>query len=276
MVYVVSNTAEQERFIRSQARSDLIPLHLDLVDPVAAQGQVARLQDLLAREHRAFDEADSHRLNFAGLVLVSDLQNVEARVEEISSEEWSNALNAQVLNTIATTQLFLPVIAEHKSRILFLTPSVTASLKMPSHSLENTVYGALEGFITTLTTEVKDSGVSISHFKLGNIDIPSATARQRREGVPAPRLKATPVRRLYESVFDALTTKRPSRTWHVGRGSLAYDIIGRWMPAGAVGWLMGFGRRPNVVEENGSEIRGEEVERSVESLVWEKIEQEND
>lgn len=262
VVYVVTNTAEDEHHIRSQNRADLLPLQLDLVDPFAARDQLARFQSLLAREHRAFENAEPHRLNFAGLVLVPDTQSPPERIENISSEEWSDALNAKVLNTIAITQLFLPSITEHKAKIIFLTPSVTSSLKLPMHALESTVYGALEGFISSLAAETRDLGVRLSHFKLGNIDVPVSSSRQRLINASTHRLKATPLRTLHDSVFDALVAKRPWRTKHVGRGSLAYDIIGSWVPAGIVGWMMGVGRKPEVVLP-------EDLQGS-----WEKVEQE--
>lgn len=270
VVYVVAHTSEDDHYIRSQSRADLLPLHVDLIDPYTAQEQLARFRNLLAREHRAFDEAEPHKLRFAGFILVPDTESTPTRIEDLSSEEWSNALNAKVLNTIATAQLFLPSITEHKAKIVLLTPSVTPSLTPPLHAIESTVYGALKGFVSSLDSEMREECVAVSHFKLGNIDIPSVTARNRRDGVPQSRFKATPLRRLHDNVFDALISTRPRRTWHVGRGSLAYDIIGTWVPAGAVGWLMGAGRRPNVVEE----LKDDELQGNAGSLTWEKIEQE--
>ena len=273
VVYVVAHTSEDDHYIRSQSRADLLPLHIDLVDPFTAQEQLRRFRNLLTRDHRAFDEAEPHNLKLTGFILIPDTSSPPSRIEDISSEEWSDALNAKVLNTIATTQLFLPTITEHKAKIFLLTPSVTPSLRPSLHAVESTIFGALEGFISSLGAEMRDEGVAVSHFKLGNIDIPSETAKQRRDGVPQSRLKATPVRRLHDSVFDALVSSRPRRMWHVGRGSLAYDIIGSWLPAGAVGWMLGAGRKPNVVEE----IKDEDFhgsQGSAASLTWETIEPE--
>ena len=269
VVYVVANTAEDEQYIRSQSRADLLPLHLDLVDPYTAQEQLARFQNVLGREHRAFDEAEPHNLNFVSLVLVPDTQGAPTRVEDVSSEEWSDALNAKVLNTIATTQLFLPSVTKHKAKVLVLTPSVTPSLKLSMHAVESTVYGALEGFTSSLAAEMREDGVSVSQFKLGSIDVPSVKAKQRREGVQPSRLKATPLRTLHDSVFDALVSTRPRRTWHVGRGSLAYDVIGSWIPAGVVGWMMGAGMRPNVA----GDVKDEDLQGSSGSLTWVDVEQ---
>ncbi|KAI9843395.1 MAG: hypothetical protein M1837_006421 [Sclerophora amabilis] len=52
--------------------------------------------------------------------------------------------------------------------------------------------------------------------------------------------KGSSFRELHNSVFDALTDDgRPPRVWHVGSGSLVYDIVGAWVPAGIVGWMLG-------------------------------------
>ncbi|KAH9840439.1 Fungal family of unknown function (DUF1776) [Teratosphaeria destructans] len=272
VVYVVANTAEDEQYIRSQSRVDLLPLRMDLTDPFAAQDQLVRFKNLLQRDHYAFDGAEPHKLNFAGLVLVPDTRSMPARVEDISSEEWSDALNAKVLNTVATTQLFLPSVIEHKSKVLLLTPSVTPALRLPGHAVESTVYGALCGFSASLAAELRQEDISLSHFKLGNIDIPAMTAKKRREGAPQSRIKVTPLRKLHDSVFDALVAKNPSGTWYVGRGSVAYGIIGSWVPSSFIGWMMDAGRKPAEVEE----VReGEDVMRgSAGSLTWEKVEQE--
>lgn len=270
VVYVVASTPEDEQYIRSQSRIDLLPLHLDLVDPFHAQEQLARFTNLLEREHAAFEHAARHRMHFVGLVVCPNTGSAPARVEDISSEEWSDVLNAKVLNIIATTQLLLPSVIEHKAKVLFLTPSVTPALRLPTHAVESTVYGALEGFTNTLATELSQDGVTVSSFRLGHFDIPSVTARQRRDGVSAPRIKATPLRTLHDSVFDALVSSRPRRTWHVGRGSLTYDVIGSWMPLTAISWMMGSTRKTAVVEE----VHEESLHGSQGSLTWEKIDQE--
>ncbi|KAK1823254.1 hypothetical protein LTR12_002327 [Friedmanniomyces endolithicus] len=274
VVYVVASTQEDEQYIRSQSRIDLLPLHLDLVDPFTAQDQLARFRGSLEREHHAFEGAEPHQLKLVGLVLVPDTKSAPAQVEDISSEEWSDALNAMVLNTIATTQLFLPTVIEQKAKVLLLTPSVTPALKPPMHAIESTVYGALEGFASSLSAELRPEGVAVSHFKLGDIDIPAITAKQKWKGAPQPRLKGTPLRVLHDSVFDALVARRPRRTWHVGRGSLAYEIIGDWVPPAVIGWMMGTGvaRKATAVEEVA---KSEDIMQSSQgSLTWEKVEQE--
>jgi NAD(P)-dependent dehydrogenase (short-subunit alcohol dehydrogenase family) len=212
VVYVVCPTAEDEHFVRSQSRVDLLPLPLDLLDPFTARSQLARFQELLDRTHLAFDHAEPHKLKFVGLILAPDTQVAPIRVEDTSTEEWSDVINAKVINTITNTQLLLPAILRHKARVLLLTPSVAPSLSLSSHSMESAVYGALQGFAASLAAELKEDDVPFTHIKIGSMDIPAITAKQRREGVPAPRLKPTPMRRLHDTVFDTLLAKSPSRT----------------------------------------------------------------
>ncbi|KAI9868564.1 MAG: hypothetical protein M1830_005635 [Pleopsidium flavum] len=77
-------------------------------------------------------------------------------------------------------------------------------------------------------------------------------------------VKGSPLRELHNGVFDALTVKRPKNVWHVGNGSLVYDVVGKWVPAGIVGWMLGI-RSVGLGREEGEE--GGEV-----SVEWEKVE----
>lgn len=274
VVYVATSSTEEETYIRSLSRADLLPLPLALADPFSAQEQLARFQNLLGRQHVAFDGAEPHRLDFKGLVLVPDTGAAPAgRVGEVASEDWSDVFTAKVLNTIATTQLFLPTLVSHASRILLLTPSITPALQPPGHAAENTAYAALKAFTSTLAAEMREqsTGVTISQFKLGNLDIPSVTAKQRREGQPASRIRATPMRELNNAVFDTLVARRPAASLRVGRGSLAYDVIGAVAPRSVVGWMLGLGKKRQevVVTDMKEEMMGSQA-----SLTWEKIDEE--
>jgi hypothetical protein len=282
VVYVISHGSDDERYIRSQSRADLIPLPFDIRDPFAAQEQTLRFQELLARDHFAYDGADAHRLHLAGLILVPDTQHAAARIEDITLEEWSDALHAKLLPTINTTTQLLPSITLHNSKILLLTPSVTPALRLPSHSIQTVLSSALTSFLSSLSAELAPSTASISHFKLGDIDIPSVTARQRREGIASPsRFKPTPIRQLHNAVFDALVAPRPSRVYHIGRGSLTYDVIGKWVPPAWIAWMMGAKSsaaqetRRNILDDDDV-LRTSHSSDVMGSLTWEKIDDDSD
>jgi NAD(P)-dependent dehydrogenase (short-subunit alcohol dehydrogenase family) len=274
VVYVATSSVEEEMYIRSLSRADLLPLPLALADPFAAQEQLSRFQHLLGREHVAFDGAEPHHLEFKGLILVPDTGAAPVgNIGGFASEEWSDMLNAKVLNTIATTQLFLPALIEHQSKILMLTPSITPALQLPGHAAENTIYAALRAFASTLAAEMSEqnTGVIVSQFKLGNFDIPSVTAKQRRDGQPTSKFKATPLRELNNTVFDTLMARKTTSMVRVGRGSLTYDIVGALAPQSIIGWMLGLGKRQRATVV--SDLR-EELSGSQASLTWEKIEDE--
>ena len=81
-------------------------------------------------------------------------------------------------------------------------------------------------------------------------------------------VKGSPLRELHKAVFDALTASKPAKVWHVGSGSLLYDVVGTWVPPGVVGWMIGL-RNSSVVRE---EIGRDELAVTDGSVDWEKVE----
>ncbi|KAF2682513.1 DUF1776-domain-containing protein [Lentithecium fluviatile CBS 122367] len=296
IVYIVCSDIEEEQQVQGESRADVRPLHLDVADVLGTQEAMERFNDVLLRPHVAFAGASPHNLNFRGLVLVPDLMYPSGPIETVSPELWSDALNAKVLNTIAVTQAFLPTVCEFKARVLMCTPSIVSSLRPPFHSVETAIVGALEGFTASLRGELGTLGIDVVSFRLGTFDCTHvgskqhlqsraepnpflwpSTARklfaanyvnQRRvaqnRGLLTPGGAGSSLRELHNAIFDALTQKHPRRVWRVGRGSVAYDLVGNWMPAGLVGWMMGVRR---VALDPSSEPQ---LENSVQS--WEKVE----
>jgi len=81
-------------------------------------------------------------------------------------------------------------------------------------------------------------------------------------------VKGSSLRELHNAVFDALTVKKPAKEWHVGSGSLLYAVVGNWVPAGMVGWMIGL-RNSGVVKE---EMSGDESAAPEGSVEWERVE----
>lgn len=218
-------------------------------------------------------------LTFSGLIVVPDVIYPAGPIETISPELWSDALNVKIFHTIATTQAFLRIVREHKARLLVLTPGIVASLLPPFHSVESTVVRALEGFTMSLTAEMSTQGVHVCQFKLGSFESghfesrsqvksseraevhswPTATHaayadnnvnhRSERDDLGLvsgnkARSKGSSLRELNNAVFDALTQVHPRRTWRVGKGSVLYDVVGRLVPPGIVGWMTGMRMKP--------------------------------
>jgi NAD(P)-dependent dehydrogenase (short-subunit alcohol dehydrogenase family) len=277
------------------------------------QQALSRFQTLLVTPHHAFPGAAAHELSFAGIILAPDLIYPSGPIETLPPDLWHDSLNSKVLYTISTAQAFLPIICEFKARVLVLTPNVVASLKPAFHGMESAIVGALEGFTTTLRRELRTLGICVCQIKLGNFDFSHLGGRTHMQPISASRTfswapsarmlyaqnfinqgriaegkglfgetgsiaKASSPRELHYAIFDALTQKRPSSVWRVGRGSLAYDIVGNWVPGGLVGWVLGlrtvsleeFGGPPAAVQQSG--VIPPSMEESVTAQSWEKIE----
>lgn len=302
----VNEVTYEDAFIRHQYAND---------DDQAMQIQqaLARFQHLLASPHHAFPGAAAHELSFVGLILAPDLIYPAGPIETLSPELWHDSLNSKILSTISTAQAFLPIICEFKARVLVLTPNVVASLKPAFHGMESTVVGALDGFTTTLRRELWTLGIYVCQIKLGNFDFSHLGGRTHMQPISASRTftwapsaqmlyaqnfinqgriaegkglfgetgsiaRASSPRELHYTIFDALTQKRPSSVWRVGRGSLAYDIVGNWVPGSLVGWVLGL-RTVSLEEFGGPPVKGQQPDvascsmgESMTAQSWEKIE----
>ena len=182
-----------------------------------------------------------------------------------------------------TLYAFLPLLISQQSSLLFLNPSIVPSLTPPSHAAESVLGGALNQYISTLRREVQVQGINVVQFQLGHFDygailadsqqlVPSQLSpraeftRRRLEqyGLERPG-KGKSLRELHNGVFDAMMRGRGRNgTIFVGRGARSYDLVGKWIPNGIVGWMMGAAKthRIETAEKEGS------VEASAE---WEKV-----
>ena len=90
-----------------------------------------------------------------------------------------------------------------------------------------------------------DNGFAIDHEKQQLVlsqHLPVAeSTRQRLEskGVVERRVIGTSSRELHNSIFDAIVRgKGGNGTIFVGRGARTYDLVGKWIPNGIVGWML--------------------------------------
>ncbi|KAF2099462.1 DUF1776-domain-containing protein [Rhizodiscina lignyota] len=296
IVYVVVHSVEEEQEVDELARGDVRPLNLELVEPLTSQLAIERFNQLLATPH---GDGTSRHLQFTGLVLVPDLVYPSGPIETVSAELWSDALTAKVVGTVATTQAFLPTVCAHKARVLVLTPSIVPSLRPAFHGVETAVVGALEGFTHTLQRELGTLGIPVTQLRLGSFDcstigerthmLPLSSSATLMWPLSARNLyaqnflsqgrigmnngiftesgsspKGSSLRELHHAVFDNLTQRYPQQVVRVGRGSLIYDLVGRFVPGGLVGWILGM-RRVSL-----DEVAQARMEDSV--AAWEKVE----
>ncbi|KAI9835186.1 MAG: hypothetical protein M1819_002556 [Sarea resinae] len=314
IVYIVVSTVEEEQAVQNEARVDIRPLNIDIVDPTSSHTSLDAFARLLQTPYHAFPGASPHNLTLAGLLILPSLSYPSGPIETLSPSIWSDTLNTKVLHTVTTVSTFLPLLKVFSNtRLLLLTPNIISSLQLPFHALESAAVTALESYVNCLRSELATAGgsssnyPSISHIKLGTFDTLSsspnasspAAGGANRSNVNSPRadvltwapsaraayartylslhpsatfssVKGSSLRELHGTVFEALTSRHPKSTYHVGRGSVAYEVVGGWMPRGLVGWMMGLGntlggaKELEVVEELGPGVMG--------SLEWERVE----
>ena len=150
------------------------------------------------------------------------------------------------------------------------------------------VAGGMQQYISTLRKEVQSQGVNVAQIKLGHFDYGAVNGERQqivqyrnpsRAELTKQRLqdaasKGTALRQLHNGVFDAIERGVGSGgTVFIGRGSRTYDLVGRFVPEGFVGWMMGKAREP-VFEGKGmkSPPRRNDSEEEGNSAHWEKVE----
>jgi NAD(P)-dependent dehydrogenase (short-subunit alcohol dehydrogenase family) len=156
-----------------------------------------------------------------------------------------------------------------KPSVLVLTPSIISSLNPAFHLPESAIVSALTSFTSVLTSELQPLGIPVTHIRLGTFDTSPFSPHNRQLTVSSQRVemlkweesarhaygknyatvtsktggggvvgKGSSLRELNNAVFDAMVRGKGGVV-RVGTGSRVYGFVGRWVPSGLVGWMMG-------------------------------------
>ncbi|EPS38808.1 hypothetical protein H072_7424 [Dactylellina haptotyla CBS 200.50] len=304
IVYIAVSSHEDEQVVLSEGKADIKPLQIDILDTLSARSSIARFMAYLRSPAVPFHGAPPHHLKFTALILILDSNFPSGPIETIPLDHWSDTFNTKLIQTLAITQLFLPIVTEFKSRLLFVTPSIPYSLRLPFHAPEVAAVGALEGVIGCLRREVGSAGVQVVWIKTGALEVggsagkgssSNATRADVLSWSPAVRsvyargyvnakavgdVRGTSLKEVNMAIVAGMLDRRVRKVVRVGGGSVAYDVMGRWVPEGVVGWMLGLrgGRR---VTENmrgitppgsrGSSSGGDGRELLEGSVEWERV-----
>lgn len=285
IVYIPVSTLSEEQIVQSESRADIRPLNIDITSLSSTEETIQKFTTHIHTPQHPLQNAPPHNLHLTSLVLLPAVTLPVRAVQSLSPPEWSDILNNNLVAPFTTLHAFLPLLVTEKSSILFLNPSVVPSLSPPFRAAESVIGGGLNQYISTLRREVQDQGVNVVQFRLGHFDygitlsenqqlVPSqyspraefARRRLEQKGLEKP-VKGQSLRELHNGVFDAIVRgKGRNGTVFVGRGAWSYDLVGRWVPDGIVGWM---------IKSNGVETT--EKEGSVESSIeWEKVDDGDD
>lgn len=156
-----------------------------------------------------------------------------------------------------------------KPSVLVLTPSIISSLNPAFHLPESAIVSALSSFTSVLSSELQPLGIPVTHIQLGTFDTSPFIPHNRQLTVSSQRAemlkweesarhaygknyatvtsktggggvvgKGSSLRELNNAVFDAMVRGKGGIV-RVGMGSRVYGFVGRWVPSGLVGWMMG-------------------------------------
>ncbi|KAL8706733.1 MAG: hypothetical protein Q9201_000258 [Fulgogasparrea decipioides] len=284
IVYIPVSSLWEERLIQAESKADIHPLHLDITSPSSVTSTVRKFTAVL-------DPSDPPRYprRLASLIILPQTPAPPqvASITDLSADFWSGAFTTHLLSPFTLLQALLPLLQSHKASILFLTPTNTTSLSPPMHGLENMVAGGMNNYISTLRKELTSSeGTKVVQLKLGAFDDGSdrdamkmAVAlrhdtRTSSEAISPPvteqrEVRGSPLRELHLELFDAIVGKREGVVY-VGRGSRMYDYLGKVVPEGLVGWMLGLRKKRE--EAKKKENEDGKVPSAQGSPGWESVE----
>lgn len=273
IVYIPVSSVSEEQIIQLESRTDIRALNLDITSPTSTEETIQKFNDLLTHPQASIAKAAPHTLHLAAVILVPGQSLPDSPIASLAPSTWSDTLNTRLLAPFAILQAFLPLLASQSATLLFLTPSIGPSLTLPYHAAESVVAGGLQQYISTLRKEAQ--GINVVQFQLGHFDYglaitddeqqlvqtlhsSAADATKQRlmeKGLTRKTPKGTSLRELHNSVFDTIVRgKGRNGTVFVGQGSRTYDLVGKFVPDGIVGWMMNAskGHKVDVPEQETS------------------------
>lgn len=134
-------------------------------------------------------------LPFVGLVNNAGVSfNVPFESTPIDSARWAFDIN--YWGTIATTQKFLPLIRQHKGRVVSVS-SVLGIVAVPGSTVYSGTKWAMEAAMDSLRQEMLTFGVSVSVVEPGYIKTPI-----EEKGFSSKDLVSDEQREIYKSYWD--------------------------------------------------------------------------
>ncbi|ESZ98740.1 hypothetical protein SBOR_0846 [Sclerotinia borealis F-4128] len=182
IVYIVCNTIEEEVLVQNEARQDIKPLMVDIVDPSSTSAAIDRFTAHLRAPHSPFQGGKTHHLIFRSLILIPSPTYPSSPIATLSASALSDLLNTRLLNPILTLQNFLPLLTQlpfqdspdsfgiPKPSVLVLTPNIIPSLSPAFHAPESSTTSFLKTFTQILTSELSPLSIPVINLQLGTFD----------------------------------------------------------------------------------------------------------
>ncbi|MCJ1380368.1 hypothetical protein MMC17_003471 [Xylographa soralifera] len=276
IVYIPASTLAEEQTIHAELRADIHPLSIDITSPVSTAYTLDKFSANLAHPPR-HGTSSTHTLHLAAFIILPSYPSTlpTGTITTLTPSQWSDTLNTHLIYPLGLLHAFLPLLLSQPQpastpknpqppTLLLLSPSLPTSLHLPHHAPESLTTTALTSYLHTLRSETPFNSLTITTLKLGALSLsnpsrakltlhrsqrhdssssgsrtssPAEQASWEKERASEARAQALELRELHNGVFDAVVGARTG-TVFVGRGSWAYDFVGRWVPGGVVGWML--------------------------------------
>lgn len=229
--------------------------------------------------HAVFPGTKSHYYTLRSLIVIPTSKFPTIPIASLPKSTYTDLLNSRLLQPIFIIQHFLPLFqnlslthsnacsgtpSEPKPSIVILTPSIISSINPAFHLPEASITSAISSFTSVLEQEVAPLSISVTHLQLGNFDISTFSPYKRQNTIQSQRAETlswdentrnnygrnytvstsakwgnqSNLRVLNRAVVDAMYNGSGGIV-RVGSGSSIYGFVGKWVPRGVVGWMMG-------------------------------------
>lgn len=221
-VYVTALDANVEhKFF--QESEDVKSLVLSIDDDSFNAEQIRKFDHILSSDHVPFAGATPNKLNLVGMVFVPELYYPTGKFDTILPQTWRQTVlqNAMFPLNLLTNGL-ISMAQKYDSNLVFLTPTITASLDLPFHSPENVTTRLIQSLSHQLATDYDT--LNITNMKMGMLSITQSTQRKNLG------IKGSHVRELHHKLFDLLHADNNSECVYVGFAARVLDHGGSWVP----------------------------------------------
>lgn len=153
------------------------------VADLADQDQAASLARGVIARHGRIDIL----VNNAGMVSQVAGWDALKPVEELTLQEWNEAMARNLTTTFLTTRAVIPAMKAHTyGRIINISSTTGTVGAMPNQSTYASAKAALVGFTRSLALEVAKMGITVNAVAPGWIATGSATPSEREAGAATP------------------------------------------------------------------------------------------
>ncbi len=230
IVYITSTNSKSDlKFFNNESIQDIKSL---IVSNEAENNefnteQLRKFDYLLSSNHIPFQGAEPNKLNLTGIIFIPDLYFPSGKFHMIPNSTWShNVQNKMLLPLNLLTNGLIGIAEKFDSNLIFITPTLSSSVQLTYHSMENLTSTFLQTLSQNLAQDYE--GLNITNIKLGSISINSNNSSKKNFGI-----KGIPLKPLHYKIFDLLYNDDNNSVEYVGTWARFLDkygfLIPRWL-----------------------------------------------